>query len=127
MNASKISALSCVREKMVQMQRKIASSMSCVLDGRDIGTAVLPDAQYKFFVTASVQVRAKRRFDELTAKGYEVNLSLLEKEMEQRDKNDSERKISPLKKAEDAVVIDTSGMSIDEVVRMIKKKIQERT
>lgn len=85
MAASKISALGCVRKKMVEMQRKIASEQSCVLDGRDIGTAVLPDAPFKFFVTASVPVRARRRYDELRAKGYTVDYDALEKEIEERD------------------------------------------
>ena len=126
MAASKISALGCVRKKMVEMQRKIASEQSCVLDGRDIGTAVLPDAPFKFFVTASVPVRARRRYDELRAKGYTVDYDALEKEIEERDRNDASRAISPLRRAEDAVLVDTSDMSIDEVVAFIRRRIQEK-
>lgn len=126
MAASKISALGCVRKKMVEMQRKIASEQSCVLDGRDIGTAVLPDAPFKFFVTASVLVRARRRYDELRAKGYTVDYDALEKEIEERDRNDASRAISPLRRAEDAVLVDTSDMSIDEVVAFIRRRIQEK-
>ena len=126
MAASKISALGCVRKKMVEMQRKIASEQSCVLDGRDIGTAVLPDAPFKFFVTASVPVRARRRYDELRAKGYTVDYDALKKEIEERDRNDASRAISPLRRAEDAVLVDTSDMSIDEVVAFIRRRIQEK-
>ena len=126
MAASKISALGCVRKKMVEMQRKIASEQSGVLDGRDIGTAVLPDAPFKFFVTASVPVRARRRYDELRAKGYTVDYDALEKEIEERDRNDASRAISPLRRAEDAVLVDTSDMSIDEVVAFIRRRIQEK-
>ena len=126
MAASKISALGCVRKKMVEMQRKIASEQSCVLDGRDIGTAVLPDAPFKFFVTASVPVRARRRYDEWRAKGYTVDYDALEKEIEERDRNDASRAISPLRRAEDAVLVDTSDMSIDEVVAFIRRRIQEK-
>lgn len=127
MAASKISALGCVRKKMVDMQREIAGRMSCVLDGRDIGTAVLPNAEYKFYITASSDVRAKRRFDELKAKGFPVDLKKLKDEIELRDQNDSTRTVSPLRCADDAIVVDTSAMDIDQVVCYIKKKIQEKT
>ena len=126
MAASAVSALGCVREKMVEMQRKIASEQSCVLDGRDIGTVVLPDAAFKFFVTASVSVRARRRYGELTAKGYAVDLAALEKEIEERDRNDSSRAISPLRRAEDAELIDTSAMTVEEVVALIRRRIREK-
>ena len=126
MTASAISAQRSVRLKMVDMQRKIASRMSCVLDGRDIGSYVLPNAEFKFYVTASVTVRAKRRFDELKAKGYDVELKKLEEEIEQRDKNDSTREFSPLVRAQDAVLIDTSELTIEQVVDLIKSKIQEK-
>lgn len=119
MAASNISSLKCVRLKMVDMQRKIASDMSCVLDGRDIGSFVLPDAKYKFFVTASVDVRADRRFKELTLKGHKVNFDELRAEIEQRDFNDRNRDFAPLKQADDAIVIDTSFMNVDEVVNKI--------
>ncbi len=126
MAASQISALSCVRKKMVEMQRKIAESISCVLDGRDIGTAVLPNADFKFFITASSFIRAQRRYNELIAKGFPVDFDELKKEIELRDKNDSSRENSPLKMADDAILIDTSDMNISEVVDCIKRKIQEK-
>ena len=126
MAASAVSAHACVREKMVAMQREIASRMSCVLDGRDIGTEVLPCAELKFYVTASSAVRAKRRYDELKAKGFDVDLEKLREEIEERDRNDSQRAIAPLRKAEDAVLVDTSDMGIDEVVSFILTKIQEK-
>ncbi len=126
MTASKISALRCVREKMVEMQRRIASEQSCVLDGRDIGTAVLPDAQFKFFITASETVRARRRCKELMDKGFAVNEEQILQEITERDKNDSTRTFSPLRRAEDAVLVDTSEMSIEEVIAFVKKKIQEK-
>lgn len=126
MAASNISALRCVRTKMVDMQREIAGKMSCVLDGRDIGSYVLPDAEFKFYITAAVSVRAKRRYDELKAKGYDVDLKSLEKEIELRDKNDSTREFSPLVQAADAAYLDTSDMTIEEVIASIKSKIQEK-
>ena len=119
MAASNISSLKCVRIKMVEMQRKIADMNSCVLDGRDIGSFVLPDADYKFYITASADVRAERRFKELKAKGHVVDFEELKKEIIQRDYNDSHREFSPLVKAEDAIYIDTSDMSIDQVVDTI--------
>lgn len=119
MAASDISALKCVRLKMVEMQRKIAEKMSCVLDGRDIGSFVLPNADYKFYITASVDVRAKRRYDELVAKGHAVEFEKLKEEIEQRDYNDSHRDFAPLTRAADAVFIDTSLMTVDEVVNKV--------
>lgn len=126
MAASRISALRCVREKMVEMQRKIASERSCVLDGRDIGSFVLPNAQFKFYVTASSKVRAERRCKELRAKGFAVELGAIQKEIEERDANDMNREFSPLVRAEDAVLVDTSDLTIGEVVDTICKKIQEK-
>lgn len=119
MAASNISSLKCVRLKMVDMQRKIASEMSCVLDGRDIGSYVLPNADYKFFITASVEVRADRRYKELTLKGHKVDFDALKAEIEQRDYNDRTRDFSPLRKAEDAIEIDTSYMSIEQVINKV--------
>lgn len=116
MAASNISSLKCVRLKMVDMQRKIASEMSCVLDGRDIGSYVLPNADYKFYITASVDVRADRRYKELMLKGHSVEYNALKKEIEQRDYNDMHRDFSPLTKADDAVEIDTSYMSVEQVI-----------
>lgn len=125
MAASNISSLKCVRLKMVEMQRKIASSTSCVLDGRDIGSYVLPDADYKFYITASVEVRAQRRFKELTEKGFNVDFEKLKQEIEQRDYNDSHRDFAPLVKAEDAIFIDTSNMDIDGVTNTVMSYIKK--
>lgn len=124
--ASDISAHPAVREKMVEMQRKIASDMSCVLDGRDIGSVVLPGARFKFFLTADPRVRALRRQKELEARGEKVDFEVLLREIRARDKQDSEREISPLKRAEDAVSVDTSGLGIEEVVAKIKSLIQSK-
>lgn len=119
MAASNVSSLKCVRLKMVEMQRKIAEKTSCVLDGRDIGSFVLPDADYKFYVTASVDVRADRRYKELTLKNHNVDYEQLKQEIEQRDFNDKNREFAPLVKAPDAVVIDTSFMNVKQVVGKI--------
>ena len=124
--ASRISALRCVRKKMVEMQRKIASERSCVLDGRDIGTAVLPDADFKFFITASVDVRAGRLYEELKGKGFDAQFDAVRREIEERDRGDETRAFSPLRRADDALLVDTSGMTAEEVVAFLKKKIQER-
>lgn len=126
MAASDISAHPCVRIKMVEMQRDIARGMSCVLDGRDIGSKVLPDAKFKFFITADSKVRAQRRYQELVARGEQVDFDALHQEIIIRDKQDSERAFSPLVCAEDAVVVDTSDMSVDEVVALIKRTIQSK-
>jgi cytidylate kinase len=104
---------------MVEMQRKIADKMSCVLDGRDIGSYVLPNADYKFYITASVDVRADRRFKELTLKGHKVDFDQLKEEIEQRDYNDRTREFSPLVKAVDAIEIDTSFMNVDQVIAKV--------
>ena len=123
MAASNISSLKCVRLKMVDMQRKIASKMSCVLDGRDIGSFVLPNADCKFYITASVGVRADRRYKELTEKGHKVNYEQLKNEIEQRDFNDKNRDFAPLTQAADAILIDTSYMSVQEVVDKICRAV----
>lgn len=126
MAASHISVHSAVRVKMVEMQREIAKRMSCVLDGRDIGTAVLPDARFKFFITANSRVRASRRFEELKARGEHVDFDALHAEIVARDKQDSEREASPLLCAEDAVVVDTSELDLDGVVAKVKSLIQAK-
>lgn len=126
MAASSISAHPCVRVKMVEMQREIASGMSCVLDGRDIGSTVLPNAKYKFFITADSKVRALRRFKELEERGERVDFEKLHAEIVARDKQDSEREFSPLVCAKDAVVIDTSNMSVEEVLAEVKRIIQSK-
>lgn len=124
MAASNISSLKSVRLKMVEMQRKIANSMSCVLDGRDIGSYVLPNADFKFYITASVDVRADRRYKELTLKGHKVDFDALKAEIELRDYNDKTRDFSPLVKAVDAVEIDTSFMSVDQVIGKVMSIIE---
>ncbi len=126
MAASHISAHKAVRLKMVEMQRSIAGNMSCVLDGRDIGSAVLPNAKFKFFITADSKVRATRRYNELLARGEQVDFDALHKEIVARDKQDSEREFSPLVCAEDATVIDTSNMDVNEVVDTVKRLIQAK-
>lgn len=114
--ASKISSLQNVRVKMVELQRKIACGKDVILDGRDIGTKVFPNAEYKFFITASEEVRACRRFEQLVSDKKEASFDSVLSDLKQRDKNDTTRKFSPLKKAEDAILIDTTNKGIDEVV-----------
>ncbi len=126
MLASDVSALKCVRLKMVEMQRKIAESLDCVLDGRDIGSFVLPNAKYKYFVTADSKVRAERRYKELIERGTPVEFDALHEEIKQRDYNDSHREFAPLKQADDAVVVDTSNMTIEEVVNCILSDVRSR-
>ena len=124
-NVSFVSAIRIVREKMVDLQRKMSGKKSVVLDGRDIGTVVFPNADYKFYITASVDVRARRRYEEELRKGIS-NLSLNEvtKSIENRDYIDSNREVTPLKKADDAIEIDTSDMSIDQVLEKILSYIK---
>lgn len=124
MAASDISSLKCVRLKMVEMQREIAKSVSCILDGRDIGSYVLPNADYKFYITASVEVRANRRYAELIAKGHDVNFESLKAEIIQRDFNDKNRDFAPLTQAEDAILIDTSLLNIEEVCQKVLSYIK---
>ena len=116
---SHVAALGPVREKMVELQRVMAADGAIVMDGRDIGTNVLPNADVKIFLTASVEERARRRCDEMKEKGYAVDFEELKKEIADRDKQDSERAISPLRQAEDAVLLDSTALSIDEVVARI--------
>lgn len=124
MAASNISSLKCVRLKMVEMQRQIAQKMSCVLDGRDIGSFVLPNADFKFYITASVDVRADRRFKELMLKGHKVDYEQLKQEIEQRDYNDKTRDFAPLTKASDAIEIDTSYMTVEQVISKVISYIE---
>ena len=114
-----------VREKLVALQQKLAASTDVVMDGRDIGTKVLPDAEVKIYLTASTRVRAKRRYDELIEKGESCDLDTIEKEIAERDERDMNREISPLRQADDAVLVDTSDMDIDEVVEEIDRIIKE--
>lgn len=124
--ASAVSVYSKVRAKMVELQQALAERTSVVMDGRDIGTVVLPKAEVKIYLTASSEVRAKRRYDELVAKGMECDLVQLQKEIEERDYRDMNRAVSPLKKAEDAIELDTSYMTIPEVVEAMQKIIAEK-
>ncbi|MDO4188872.1 MAG: (d)CMP kinase [Lachnospiraceae bacterium] len=117
--ASATSVNGKVREKLVALQQKLAKETDVVMDGRDIGTVVLPDAPCKIYLTASDDVRAKRRFDELTAKGVECDLNEIKKDIIERDCRDMNRAISPLKRAEDAVFLDSSNLTVDEVVNKI--------
>ncbi|MGG3574961.1 (d)CMP kinase [Bacillus gobiensis] len=116
-----------VRESLVARQRKMAEQGGVVMDGRDIGTHVLPDAEVKIFLLASVQERAKRRFEENKKKGYDVNYDILVEEIAKRDKLDSEREISPLRKAEDAIEIDTTSLSIQEVAEKILQIVDHKS
>ena len=125
MLASTVSAINCVRTKMVELQREIANKNSCILDGRDIGTNVLPNATFKFYLTASCDERAKRRYREYIQKGKTVDFDEIKRDIEKRDVQDTNRKIAPLKQAHDAIYIDTSDMEINEVIDFIIKKIQE--
>lgn len=117
--ASVISPIPEVRKKLVELQRKLAAESDCIMDGRDIGTCVLPDAQKKIYLTASSIVRAKRRYDELTAKGEVCDLKKIREDIEERDYRDMHRETSPLKQAEDAILVDTSDMTIEEVTEKI--------
>lgn len=119
-NVSDIARIKEVREGMVKAQQNLAKTKSVVMDGRDIGTVVLPNADYKFFITASVEERARRRYDELIEKG-EGNISLenIQKEIESRDEIDSNREVSPLIQSKDAYLLDTTYMTVDEVVAKI--------
>lgn len=126
MAASAVSKLPSVRLKMTEKQREIARKSSCVLDGRDIGTVVLPDADFKFFLTASPLVRARRRYLEYLSQGHKVDYEKLLEEIRLRDEQDETRALAPLKKADDAVEIDTSDLSIEEVISIVKGKIREK-
>lgn len=117
--ASSTSVYPVVRKKLVELQRQLAKSADVIMDGRDIGTCVLPDAQVKIYLTASSATRAKRRYDELTEKGVSCDLAEIEKDIIDRDYRDMHRETSPLRQAEDAVLVDSSEMNIDEVVDAI--------
>ena len=119
--ASKSSAIPEVRAKLLELQRELARKEDVIMDGRDIGTCVLPDADVKVFLTASVETRAKRRYDELVEKGVACDLEEIARDIAERDERDSTREIAPLKQAEDAVLVDSSHMTIEEVVAAIVK------
>lgn len=122
--ASDFSALQPVRLFLVKMQRETASKNDCILDGRDIGTFVLPDADFKFYLTADSAERAKRRAKELAEKGQVVDVKKIQEEIEQRDYNDSHREFAPLKQAEDAVLVDSTNMTIEEVITFVTNIIE---
>lgn len=122
---SAVSAHKGVREELVRRQQVIAEAGGIVMDGRDIGTAVLPDAEVKIFLVASAKERAERRYKENISKGIETPLEVLQKEIEDRDYKDSHREVSPLVQADDAVLLDTTSLSIDEVVGRMKEIIQK--
>ena len=122
---SAIAVYGPVRERLVEMQRDIASKNNVVMDGRDIATAVLPNADLKIYLTASSKTRAERRYNELLEKGVDCNIEDIEKDIKDRDYRDMNREISPLKKADDAVLIDSSNMNIEEVVNKIKELAKE--
>ncbi|HJA68953.1 MAG TPA: (d)CMP kinase [Firmicutes bacterium] len=123
--ASDISKLPCVREKLVSLQRELAKKQSCVLDGRDICLHVLPDARYKFFLTASANERAKRRAAELAQKGKQVNFETVLADINDRDYNDMHRAASPLVQAPDAVLVDSTNMTLEQVLDYMLSFIEE--
>lgn len=123
--ASDVAVIPEVRLKLVDIQRRTAEQYDMIMDGRDIGTYVLPDAQAKFFITASPKIRAQRRWLELKEAGVEKNLEELEQEIIARDNTDSEREFAPLRQAEDALLVDTGEMTIEQVVAFLEEKIKE--
>ncbi len=125
--ASVSSAVPRVREKLLSLQRKLAKDMSVVMDGRDIGTTILPDADVKLYLTASSLTRAKRRYLELQEKGAVCNLDEIQKDIEERDQRDMNREISPLRQADDAVLVDSSDLTIEQVVERILEIFRSKT
>lgn len=117
--ASKVAVYAAVRNKLVELQRQLAAGTDVIMDGRDIGTCVLPDATVKVYLTASVDARAKRRYDELVEKGEKQDINVIKADIQKRDYNDMHRDISPLRQAEDAVLVDSSDMNIEEVTAAI--------
>lgn len=122
--ASECSALPTVRKKLVELQRNMGSRKSVIMDGRDIGTNVLKDAEYKFFLTASPEERADRRYRELAEKGEDISYEQVLEDIKKRDRDDTTRKIDPLRKAEDATEIDTTGMSVEDVIENVLNSIR---
>jgi cytidylate kinase len=123
--ASRVSAQPRVRAALLELQRAAGQSGGVVLEGRDIGTVVFPDAEVKVFLTASVDERARRRFEQLRAAGVEADIEVVKREVEERDRRDSTRPIAPLRKASDALVVDSSALSIDQVVARIVAHVRE--
>ena len=126
MKASQVAAHGVVREVLLDMQRDVAKTHNVIMDGRDIGTVVLPDVDVKIFLTASAEVRAQRRTDELEAKGQKANYSQILKEIQQRDYQDTHRQIAPLKMARDSIKVDTSELDIDGVVAAIRDIVAKK-
>ena len=124
--ASLVSAHAIVRDMLLDMQRDVAKQHDVIMDGRDIGTVVLPKATVKIFLTASAEVRAKRRCEELTAKGMKANYNQVLKDIQQRDYQDTHREVAPLKMTRDSIKVDTSEMSIDEVIAAMKEAIAKK-
>ena len=124
--ASVVAAIPAVREKLLNLQRDLASSADVIMDGRDIGTNILPDAQLKIYLTASVEVRARRRYLEMTEKGEDCSLEEIAKEIAERDERDMNRETAPLRQAEDAVFLDTSDMDLEQVTEKIVELARER-
>lgn len=124
MAASNVSAIPAVRTFLLDLQRNMAKNNNVIMDGRDIGSVILPDAQYKFFLTASAEVRADRRFKELKEKGIDIDYNALLEEIIQRDYNDSHRATAPLKQTEDAILIDSSNMTLEESINAIADRIK---
>ncbi len=124
--ASKVSAIREVREFLLQMQRDIALNNDIIMDGRDIGTVVLPDADIKIFLTASPEERAKRRYEELILKGQSVEYNTILNDIIERDRRDENREVSPLKKADDAICLDTSNNTFEQSVSLLLKTIKEQ-
>ena len=123
--ASAVSAVPAVRAYLFDLQKQLAHENNCIMDGRDIGTVVLPDAQVKIFLTASPEARAERRYEELLKKGMDVKYEDVLADMIQRDYNDSHRAIAPLKPADDAIVLDTSGNELEQSVELVTRTIRE--
>lgn len=126
MYASAVSALPEVREFLMEMQRGLARRQNVIMDGRDIGTVVLPDADLKLFLTASAEDRAQRRYAELQEKGIATDFETVLADMATRDKNDASRAAAPLRQAEDAVLVDTTGNTLEESFQMLLKTVKER-
>lgn len=124
MAASNVSAIPAVRTFLLDLQRDMAKNNNVIMDGRDIGTVILPEAQYKFFLTASAEVRADRRFKELKEKGIDVDYNALLEEIIQRDYNDSHRETAPLRQADDAILIDSSNMTLEESINAIADRVK---
>lgn len=123
---SEVSSIPEVREKLVAIQQELGRDRGVVMDGRDIGTVVFPDAELKIFLTADPAVRAKRRFDELSAKGEKISYEEIERNVRERDRADETREISPLRRADDAVVLDNSRMTLDEQMEWVMRRVEEK-